>query len=61
MLVDLKLVTLVKTTIENTFCQVRIHGELIEDFAVNRGLKQGDRLVPMLFNLAPDYAERKTS
>lgn len=37
---------------EDTHYQVRVDNTLSEAFEVNTGLKQGDALSPMLFNLA---------
>jgi hypothetical protein len=35
--------------------EVRIQGQLTEEFRVKQGIKQGDGLPPILFNLGPDY------
>jgi len=40
---------------------VKIQGNLTDPFKINQGLKQGDGPAPMLFNLALEYAVRKTT
>lgn len=55
-----KLVRLVRTTMLNTLCSVKINGELTEQFEVSQGLKQGDGLAPMLFNLSLEHVVRST-
>jgi hypothetical protein len=44
---------------ENSTAQIRIQNELTESFQVKNGLKQGDRLAPILFNLTLEYIIRK--
>jgi hypothetical protein len=39
--------------------QVRINAKLTEPFLIRRGLKQGDGLAPLLFNMALEYVIRK--
>jgi hypothetical protein len=41
--------------------QVKVQTQLTEPFKIRQGLKQGDRLVPSLFNLVLDYVIRKLS
>jgi len=36
----------------NTYCKVQYQGELSPQFEVQSGLKQGDSISPILFNLA---------
>lgn len=55
-----KLVRLVRCTLQNTRCQVKIVGKLTGAFEVSQGLKQGDGLAPILFNLALGYAIKKS-
>lgn len=47
-------------TMKETVDQVKIGGELTEEFQISQGLKQGDALAPMPFNLALEYIVRKT-
>jgi len=56
-----KLVRLTRLTMENSESRVNIQGNLTDPFKLNQGLKQGDGLAPMLFNLALEYAARKTT
>ena len=46
------LITLIKMTQDNTSCAVRERGALSAFFDVLSGVKQGDPLSPLLFNLA---------
>jgi hypothetical protein len=42
-----------------TYSKVRIGKHLSDNFAIQNGLKQGDALSPLLFNVALEYAIRK--
>ncbi|XP_071653719.1 uncharacterized protein [Temnothorax longispinosus] len=55
-----KLVRLIRMTMLNTRCKVKINQELTDAFEVARGLKQGDGLAPTLFNLVLEYVIRRT-
>jgi hypothetical protein len=46
-----KLVSLIKITLENSKSKVKIQGQMSEVFQVKRGLKQGDALSTVLFNV----------
>ncbi|KAJ4452301.1 hypothetical protein ANN_03821 [Periplaneta americana] len=54
-----KLVRLIKMCISETYSRVRIGQFLSDAFPIHCGLKQGDALSPLLFNLALEYAIRK--
>jgi hypothetical protein len=54
-----KLIGLTKMCMENTQYQIRIDNTLSEAFEVNTGLKQGDALSPMLFNLVLEKTIRE--
>jgi hypothetical protein len=54
-----KLIRLIETTTENFTAQIRIQNELMDSFQVKNGLKQGDGLAPLLFNLTVEYIIRK--
>lgn len=47
-----KLINLVKTTMNDTKAKVKIQQKLSETLEVNQGLRQGDGLAPVLFNIA---------
>lgn len=49
---------MVKICNSNTLCKVRWQGELSPHFDVKSGLKQGDALFPILFNLALERVVR---
>ena len=51
--------TLIKMTLEGTWTKVQVEGELTEEFDVQRGLRQGDVLSTILFNLALEKAVRQ--
>jgi hypothetical protein len=57
--VPTKLVTLIKRCLNETYSEVRIHKHLSDSFPIQKGLKQGDALSPLLFNFALEYAIRK--
>jgi hypothetical protein len=40
---------------------VKIQNDLTDHFEVKRGLKQGDELAPLLFNIVLEYAIRQLS
>ena len=46
-----KMIRLVKMTLEQSACKVKVQNELSAKFLVNRGLRQGDSLSCILFNL----------
>jgi sorting nexin-29 len=54
-----KLVRLVRATITGTEVQLKVQTGLTDTFEIRQGLKQGDGLAPILFNLALEYVFRK--
>jgi hypothetical protein len=56
-----KLIRLVRSTMTETKAQVWIQGQLTEEFEVKQGIKQGDGLAPILFNLGLEHIIRKLS
>lgn len=53
-----KLVNLVKLTMKEVRCQVRIQADSSAEFTSDKGLRQGDGLACLLFNLALEKAVR---
>jgi hypothetical protein len=51
-----KLVGLIKMCLNETYNTVRIGKNLSDKFPIQKGLKQGDALSPLLFNFALEYA-----
>jgi len=56
-----KLIRLCRACLEGANSRVKIDGEYSQAFHINRGLKQGDALSPVLFNLALLKAIRTAS
>lgn len=54
-----KLIRLVQMTLTNTKCQVKIEGKLSKEFEVNQGLRQGDVLSTLLFNIVLERVMRR--
>jgi hypothetical protein len=57
--VPMKLVRTIKMCLNETYSKVRIGKHLSDNFLIQNGLKQGDALVPLLFNFSLEYAIRK--
>jgi hypothetical protein len=57
--VPTKLVRLIKMCLNETYSEVCIGKHLYDNFPIQSGLKGGDALAPLLFNLALEYAIRK--
>jgi hypothetical protein len=55
----MKLVRMMKNVFNETCSKVHIGKDLSDSFSVQNGLKQGDALSPLLFNVALEYAIRK--
>ena len=54
-----KKIRLIKTCLNDTLSKVRIGNYLSSSFPIETGLKQGDALLPLLFNFALEYAIKK--
>jgi hypothetical protein len=50
---------MIKMCLNETYSKVRIVKHLSDSFPIQNGLKQGDALSPLLFNVASEYANRK--
>jgi len=57
--IPLKLVMLVKMCLNETYSRVLVSKNLSDVFPVRNGLKQGDALLPFLFNFTVEYATRR--
>jgi sorting nexin-29 len=56
-----KLIRLTKVTVEDSAFYVKIQTELTEPTTKRNGLKQGDGLAPLLFNIVLEYVIRKSN
>jgi sorting nexin-29 len=57
--VPMKLVRLIKLSLNEMYSKVCIGKHLSDSFPIQNGLKQGDALSPLLFNFAVEYTIRK--
>ncbi|KAI5715018.1 hypothetical protein M8J77_009060 [Diaphorina citri] len=55
-----KLIELCKICVVNSKAKVRVEGEYTETFLVNTGVRQGDGISPLLFNIVLEKTLRKT-
>jgi sorting nexin-29 len=53
-----KLIRPTRMTMENTKCQVRIQSDLSDPITTKKGIRQGDSLACLLFNLALEKVVR---
>jgi len=56
-----KLVRLIKMSLTETYSRVRVGKNVSDRFPIRNGLKQGDALLPLLFNFSLEYAIRRVS
>jgi hypothetical protein len=54
-----KLVRLIKMCLNETFSRVWVGKNLSKIFPIRNGLKQGEALSPLLFNIALEYAIKR--
>jgi hypothetical protein len=59
-LIPMKLINLTKATLRNIKCRVKIQNQLSELFITEIGIRQGDALACLLFNVALEWAIRKS-
>jgi hypothetical protein len=57
--IPMKLVRLVKMCLIETYSRVRVGKHLSDTFPIKNRLKQGNGLLPLLFNFALEYAIRR--
>jgi hypothetical protein len=57
--ISMKLVRLIKLCPTETYNRVRVGKNLTDMFPIRNGLKQGDILLPFVFNFALEYAIRR--
>jgi hypothetical protein len=55
----MKLVRLIKLCLNETYSKVRVGKKMSDMFPIKNGLKQGDALWPLLFNIALEFAIRR--
>jgi hypothetical protein len=55
----MKLITLIKKCLNETYSKVRIGKYLSDSFPIRNRVKQGDALSPLIFNFSLEYAIRK--
>ena len=54
-----KLIRLIKISLTETYSRAQVGKNVSDMFLIRNGLKQGDALLPLLFNFALDYAIRR--
>ena len=57
--IPVKLVSIMKMCLAETYSRVWVGTNLSDIFPIRNGLKQGDGLSPLLFNLALEYAIKR--
>jgi hypothetical protein len=57
----MKLVRLIKISLSKAYSRVQVGKHLSNIFPIKKGLKQGDVLMPLLFNFALEYAIQEGS
>jgi hypothetical protein len=60
LLIPQKLINLTKATLRNIKFRVKIQNQLSELFTTKRGLREGDALACLLFNVALEWAIKKS-
>jgi len=57
--IPMKLIKLIKISLNETYSRVWVGKHVSDMFPIRSGLKQGDALSPLLYNLAFEYAIRR--
>jgi hypothetical protein len=57
--IPIKLVSLIKMCLNETYSRVQVGKHLSDMFPIKNGLKQGYALLPLLFNFALEYTIRR--
>ena len=57
--VDRKTMSLIKQTLSDTISKIKFLGEISEPFEIHTGVRQGDGLSPLLFNIVLDKIIKK--
>ena len=59
--IPMKLLRLIKMCLNEAYSRVWVGKHLSDVFPIRNGLKQGDALLPLLFNFALEYAVRRVN
>jgi len=57
--IPMELVRLIKMCLTESYSRVQVGKKLSDEFPIRSGLKQGDALSPLIFNIALEYIIRK--
>jgi len=57
--ISAKLVRMVKSCMQNSRCKIKFNSVISDEFTVTTGVRQGDALSPVLFNLALESVVRE--
>lgn len=59
--IPLEMIELIKLTVQDSKCKVKVNGQVSSSFKVNTGVRQGDGLSPTLFNIALEETLQKVN
>jgi len=57
--IPMKLVRLIKMCLTETYCRIQVGKNLSDLFPIRNGLKQGNALLPLLFNFPLEHVIRR--
>ena len=57
--IPMKLVRLITLCLSGRYCPIRVGSHLFDTFPLKNSLKQGDKLWPLIVNVALEYAIRR--